>query len=351
MRKTKSRKKISKFRRKKISKFTYKKKAGMLALRSMLGLTPTGTITITPKFKIEDAFQILDKITSLILNIDYHDMVHIKNEILRMTSMVKELSDSDKIAFINRVNTTFNEFHNRDPAVMELYFTQIITIIDANLSDNFLSFESRQISELCNASMKFIVNAFKASSSATQNTLTPRSIMRKYYLQDEEHIFGIKSNIRKVITSKDGFDMNVIKPMIFKMTNMFKEVTNRDKIAFIEGLYYEFIEYYERNPVAMELYFTQIITIIDTILGDIFLSPESSRLAKIANFLRPEVLQLIKLSHDTMVMIVTKTQSSLSVPLEIAQRSSLSVPLEIAQRSSQSAPIALLGSRMSAPRE
>ena len=293
----------------------------MLALRSMLGLTPI--------FKIEDAFQILDNITSLILNIDYHDMVHIKNEILRMTSMVKELSDSDKIAFINRVNTTFNEFHNRDPAVMELYFTQIITIIDANLGDNFLSFESRQISELCNASMKFIVNAFKASSSATQNTLTPRSIMRKYYLQDETHIFGIKSNIIKVITSKDGFDMNVIKPMIFKMTNMFKEVTNRDKIAFIEGLYYEFIEYYERNPVAMELYFTQIITIIDAILSDIFLTPESAS----ELFSNPEVQQLAKLSHDTMVMIVTKTQSSLSVPLEIAQRSS------------QSAPIALLGSR------
>ena len=293
----------------------------MLALRSMLGLTPI--------FKIEDAFQILDNITSLILNIDYHDMVHIKNEILRMTSMVKELSKSDKIAFINRVNTTFNEFHNRDPAVMELYFTQIITIIDANLGDNFLSFESRQISELCNASMKFIVNAFKASSSATQNTLTPRSIMRKYYLQDETHIFGIKSNIIKVITSKDGFDMNVIKPMIFKMTNMFKEVTNRDKIAFIEGLYYEFIEYYERNPVAMELYFTQIITIIDAILSDIFLTPESAS----ELFSNPEVQQLAKLSHDTMVMIVTKTQSSLSVPLEIAQRSS------------QSAPIALLGSR------
>ena len=326
-------------RLKKISKFTYKKKAGMLTLRSMLGLTPTTAITITPIFKIEDAFQILDNITSLILNIDYHDMVHIKNEILRMTSMVKELSNSDKIAFINRVNTTFNEFHNRDPAVMELYFTQIITIIDANLSDNFLSFESRQISELCNASMKFIVNAFKAYSPATQNTLT-LSIMRRYYLQDEGHSFGILSNIIKVITSKLGFDMNVVKPMIFKMTNMFKELSNRDKISFIEFLNWEFSQFYERNPVAMELYFTQIITIIDTILGDIFLSPESSRLTKIVNFLSPEVLRLAKLSNDTMVMIVTKTTQS-----------SLSVPLEIAQRSSQSAPIALLGSSMSAARE
>ena len=151
-------------------------------------------------------------------------------------------------------------------------------------------------------------------------------------------IENIKSN--KTLTKEE-----------FSMTNMFKELSNRDKIAFIEFLNWEFSQYYERNPVAMELYFTQIITIIDTILGDIFLSPESSRLAKIANFLSPEVLQLTKLSNDTMVMIVTKTQSSLSVPLEIAQRSSLSVPLEIAQRSSQSAPIALLGSRMSAPRE
>ena len=290
----------------------------MLALRSMLGLTPI--------FKIEDAFQILDNITSLILNIDYHDMVHIKNEILRMTSMVKELSDSDKIAFINRVNTTFNENHNRDPAVMELYFTQIITINDANLSGNFLSIKSMQITQLCNASMIMIVNAFKASSRATQNTLT-LSIMRRY--QDEVHPFGILSNITEVITSEYGFDMNVIKPMIFKMTNMFKKLSNRHKIAFIEFLNEEFSQYYERNPVAMELYFTQIITIIDAILSDIFLTPESAS----ELFSNPEVQQLAKLSHDTMVMIVTKTQSSLSVPLEIAQRSS------------QSAPIALLGSR------
>jgi len=320
-------------RRKKISKFTYKKKAGMLRLRSMLGLSPTRAITITPIFKIEDAIQILDNITSLILNKDYHDMVHIKNEILRMTSMVKELSNSDKIAFINRVNTTFNDYHNRDPAVMELYFTQIITIIDANLFGNFLSFESMQISELCTASMRFIVNAFKAYSQDTQNTLT-LSITQRY--QDEVHPFGILSNITKVITSEYGFDMNVIKPMIFIMTNMFKELSNRHKIAFIEFLNEEFSQYYERNPVAMELYFTQIITIIDTILFDIFLSPESSQLANIAKFLNPEVRQLTKLSHDTMGMIIKKTSQS-----------SLSVPLEIAQRSSQSAPIALLGSRMS----
>ena len=324
-------------RRKKISKFTYKKKAGMLRLRSMLGLNPTRTtaITLPPFGTIDAAIVILENITSLILNIDSHDMVHIKNEILRMTSMVKELSNSDKIAFIERFNTTFNEFHNRDPAVMELYFTQIITIIDANLSGNFLSFESKQIAELCNASKIFIVNAFKASSRATQYTLT-LSIMRRYYLQDEGRTFGILMNITKVITSEYGFDMNIIKPMIFKVTNRFKELSNSDKIGFIEFLNAEFIQYYEINPVAMELYFTQIITIIDTILADIFLSPESSRLAKIANFLSLEVLQLTKLSHDTMVMIVTKTSQS-----------SLSVPLEIAQRSSQSAPIALLGSRMS----
>ena len=183
-----------------------------------------------------------------------------------------------------------------------------------------------QITQLCNASMIMIVNAFKASSRATQNTLT-LSIMRRY--QDEVHPFGILSNITEVITSEYGFDMNVIKPMIFKMTNMFKKLSNRHKIAFIEFLNEEFSQYYERNPVAMELYFTQIITIIDAILSDIFLTPESAS----ELFSNPEVQQLAKLSHDTMVMIVTKTQSSLSVPLEIAQRSS------------QSAPIALLGSR------
>ena len=91
----------------------------------------------------------------------------------------------------------------------------------------------------------------------------------------------------------------------------------------------------------MELYFTQIITIIDTILADLFLSPESSRLAKMANFLSPEVIVLTKLSHDTKIMIVTKFQTS---------QSSLSVPLEIAQRSSLSAPIELLGGRMSMAR-
>ena len=326
-------------RRKKISKFTYKKKAGMLRFRSMFmsGLSPTRTIT--PIFKIKDAFQILDKITSLIVQNDFTNMDNMKGDIFEMTTIVGYLSDSEKIGFVERFNTTFKDNHKKHPVVMELYFTQIITIIDANLSGNFFSQKLRQIEKLSNASMIMIVNAFEASSLATQNTLITRSIMRKYYLQDEKHIFGIKGNIIKLIISEDGFDINVIKHMIFKMTNMFKEVTNRDKIAFIEGLTYGFIEYYERNPVAMELYFTQIITIIDTILGDIFLSPESSqsRLAKIASS-TPEVILLTKRSHDAMIMIVTKFQTS---------QSSLSVPLEIAQRSSQSAPTTLLGSRMS----
>ena len=324
-------------RRKKISKFTYKKKAGMLRFRGMLGLSPRRTITRI--FKIEDAFQILDKITSLIVQNDFTNMDNMKGDIFKMTTIVGYLSDSEKTGFVERFNTTFKDNHNKHPVVMELYFTQIITIIDANLSGNFFSQKLRQIEKLSNASMIMIVNAFEASSLATQNTLITRSIMRKYYLQEETDIFGILSNIIKLIISEHGFDINVIKHMIFKMTNMFKEVSNSDKIAFIESLRDGFIEYYERNPVAMELYFTQIITIIDTILGDIFLSPESSqsRLAKIASS-TPEVILLTKRSHDAMIMIVTKFQTS---------QSSLSVPLEIAQRSSQSAPIALLGSRMS----
>ena len=336
-------------RRKKISKFTNKKKGGMLRLRGMLGprtRTRTTAITIPPFGTILAAIVILDNITNLIVQNDFANMDKMKGDIFEMTTIVGELSNSEKIEFVEIFNTTFNANHKKYPVVMELYFTQIITIIYANLSGNFLSFESRQIAKLCNASMIMIVNAFEASSPATPNILTPsteRSLQRKYFWQVEDFPGAIKLNIIKLIISpKYGFDMNVIKHKILKMINMFKEESNSDKIAFMEALYYDFDEYYKLNPVAMELYFTQIITIIDANLSGNFLSPKSSRLAKIANFLSPEVMQLKKLSHDIMIKVVTKFKTS---------QSSLSVPLEIAQRSSQSAPIELLGGRMSVARE
>ena len=306
-------------RRKKISKFTYKKKAGMLRLRSVLGLSPTRTITITPIFKIEDAFQILVNITSLILNIDYHDMVHIKNKILRMTSIVKELSNSDKIAFINRVNTTFNEFHNRDPAGMELYFTQIITTIEVTLSVNFLSIESMRLAKLSHDSMIMLVKVFEAPQS-TPTTLTTTSMMP---MQTEDSAFAIINNIAFYIAHYQSHDMNFLKNKILKMTALYKNLSTSDKIEFINNIGSAidnekkfintlndfFARLHDKNPVVMELYFTQIITIIDTMITINYLSREL-----------PELAQLALLSHNTMKMMVKVFEAS---PSEMSPRLSL----------------------------
>ena len=145
-------------RRKKISKFTYKKKAGMLRFRSMFmsGLSPTRTIT--PIFKIKDAFQILDKITSLIVQNDFTNMDNMKGDIFKMTTIVGYLSDSEKIGFVERFNTTFKDNHKKHPVVMELYFTQIITIIDANLSGNLLSPESTRLAKIASLSPEVLLS-------------------------------------------------------------------------------------------------------------------------------------------------------------------------------------------------
>ena len=89
-------------RRKKISKFT-NKKGGMLRLRSMLGFNPTRTtaITILPPFgTIEAAIVILENITNLIVQKDFTNMDKMKGDIFEMTTIVGELSDSKKIEFV-----------------------------------------------------------------------------------------------------------------------------------------------------------------------------------------------------------------------------------------------------------
>ena len=232
-------------------------------------------------------------------------MVHIKNKILRMTSIVKELSNSDKIAFINRVNTTFNEFHNRDPAGMELYFTQIITTIEVTLSVNFLSIESMRLAKLSHDSMIMLVKVFEAPQS-TPTTLTTTSMMP---MQTEDSAFAIINNIAFYIAHYQSHDMNFLKNKILKMTALYKNLSTSDKIEFINTLNDFFARLHDKNPVVMELYFTQIITIIDTMITINYLSREL-----------PELAQLALLSHNTMKMMVKVFEAS---PSEMSPRLSL----------------------------
>jgi len=88
---------------------------------------------------------------------------HMKSLIRELTIVVNELSNGEKIAFINMFNICFKSYYNTFPEAIELYFTQIITIIDANLSliIDFSDIEFMQLAELSNNTMRMFVAEFE----------------------------------------------------------------------------------------------------------------------------------------------------------------------------------------------
>ena len=60
-------------------------------------------------------------------------------------------------------STCFTSYYNTFPEAMELYFTQIITIIDANLPlpIDFSDIEFMELAELSNNTMRMIVTEFE----------------------------------------------------------------------------------------------------------------------------------------------------------------------------------------------
>ena len=60
-------------------------------------------------------------------------------------------------------NICFKSYYSTFPEAMELYFTQIITIIDANLHQiiDFTDLEFMELAELSNDTMRMIVTEFE----------------------------------------------------------------------------------------------------------------------------------------------------------------------------------------------
>ena len=88
---------------------------------------------------------------------------HMKSLIRELTILVNGLTNGEKIAFIEMLNICFKSYCSTFPEAMELYFIQIITIIDANLplSVDFSNIEFMQLAELSNNTMRMFVAEFE----------------------------------------------------------------------------------------------------------------------------------------------------------------------------------------------
>ena len=91
------------------------------------------------------------------------DKVFMKCLIRELTIVVNGLSNSEKIAFIKMFSICFKSYRSTFPEAMDLYFTQIITIIDANLHEiiDFSDIEFMQLAELSNNTMRMFVAEFE----------------------------------------------------------------------------------------------------------------------------------------------------------------------------------------------
>ena len=91
------------------------------------------------------------------------DKVFMKCLIRELTIVVNGLSNGEKIAFIKMFSICFKSYYSTFPEAMELYFIQIITIIDANLPlpIDFSDLEFMELAELSNDTMRMIVTEFE----------------------------------------------------------------------------------------------------------------------------------------------------------------------------------------------
>jgi len=146
-------------RLRKISKFTNKNRlAGMLA-----GMYPIQYNDMGERH----AFGILADITRSLIGADTQNMEIIKRDIILMISKFKKLSTQDKIAFVESVSTDFNTYHHRNPILIELYFMQIMILIDATLHINWLNPRTALLAKLSNDTMQMIAAKFE------MNVMTP----------------------------------------------------------------------------------------------------------------------------------------------------------------------------------
>ena len=109
------------------------------------------------------AYDKLMYIIDIISKDEGSDKVFMKCLIRELTIVVNGLSNGEKIAFIEMLNICFKSYCSTFPEAMDLYFTQIITIIDANLHEiiDFSDIEFIQLAELSNNTMRMIVTEFE----------------------------------------------------------------------------------------------------------------------------------------------------------------------------------------------
>ena len=110
-----------------------------------------------------NAYDKLMYIIEIIPKDEGSDKVFMKCLIRELTIVVNGLSNGEKIAFIKMLDICFKSYYSTFPEAMELYFTQIITIIDANLPlpIDFSDIEFLQLAELSNNTMRMIVTEFE----------------------------------------------------------------------------------------------------------------------------------------------------------------------------------------------
>jgi len=110
-----------------------------------------------------NAYDKLMYIIDIISKGECTDKVFMKCLIRELTIVVNGLSNREKIAFIKMFNICFKSYYSTFPEAMELYFTQIITIIDANLHQiiDFTDLEFMELAELSNDTMRMIVTEFE----------------------------------------------------------------------------------------------------------------------------------------------------------------------------------------------
>ena len=110
-----------------------------------------------------NAYDKLMYIVNIISKGECTDKVFMKCLIRELTLVVNGLTNGEKIAFIEMLNICFKSYYSTFPEAMELYFTQIITIIDANLNQiiDFTDLEFMELAELSNDTMRMIVTEFE----------------------------------------------------------------------------------------------------------------------------------------------------------------------------------------------
>lgn len=109
------------------------------------------------------AYDKLMYIIDIISKSEGSDKVFMKCLLRDLTIVVNGLSNREKIAFIKMFSICFKSYYSTFPEAMELYFIQIITIIDANLPlpIDFSDIEFMQLAELSNDTMRMIVSEFE----------------------------------------------------------------------------------------------------------------------------------------------------------------------------------------------